>query len=305
MKHLMSVWLVLGVLLSACTSIAPTSNVQLTPVFAFTETVVGPNRLPIGIIKDGTPVNDPTAKITLRFYQLDVDAKKAVGEVPATYYGQGLPAAVYVANYTFPSAGNWGVEVLMQLSDMTAPTSAKLQLPVSERAIAPKVGDKAIRVDTLTTTSVPNVAYLSSESTPDVTLYQTSLATALDQKRPIALLFATPGFCRTAVCGPSLKVFAELHHTYGDKITFIHSEIYRYPFGESFAQQSDVFSQAMKETRNLTDAERKIGVSDAYYAWGLQSEPWLFLIDSNGIITARFEGGLTSEELSPMLEQLQ
>lgn len=307
MKHVSSLWLVILVLLSACTQSneSSTSSAQLTPVFAFTETVVGPNRLPIGIIKDGTPVNDPDAHITLRFYQLDVDAKKAVGEASAIYYGQGLPAAVYVANYTFPTAGSWGVEVVIQLTGMTAPTSTKLQLPVSERAIAPKVGDHAIRVDTLTPASVPDVAQLASTATPDLALYQTSLATALDQGRPIALLFATPGFCRTAVCGPSLKVFAELQQQYGATVTFIHSEIYRYPFGESFSQQNEVFSQAMQEARNLTDAERKIGVSDAYYAWKLQSEPWLFLIDSKGIIVARFEGGLTSEELAPMLAQLQ
>jgi hypothetical protein len=306
MQYVMRVvGVLLAVVLSACTLPGAAPASALTPVFAFTETVVGPNRLPIGIIKDGSPVNDPNAQITLRFYQLDVDAKTAVGEASATYYGQGLPAAVYVANFTFPSAGNWGVEVVMQLSDMATPTSTKLQLPVSTRALAPMVGDVAIRVDTLTPQSVTDVAQLVSTTAPDVALYQTSLATALDQGRPIALLFATPGFCRTAVCGPSLAVFAALQQEFGGTVTFIHSEIYRYPFGESFAQQSEIFAQAMRETRNLTDAERKIGVSDAYYAWGLQSEPWLFLINSQGVITARFEGGLTSEELTPIIATLK
>jgi hypothetical protein len=54
----------------------------------------------------------------------------------------------------------------------------------------------------------------------------------------------------------------------------------------------------------LTDAERKAGVSDAYYAWGLQSEPWLFLINSKGVIVGRYEGGLTQEELAPALATL-
>lgn len=295
----------LTVVLTACALPGAAPASALTPVFAFTETVVGPNRLPIGIIKDGSPVNDPNAQITLRFYQLDGDSGTAVGEAKATYYGQGLPAAVYVANFTFTRAGNWGVEVVMQLSDMTTPTRTKLQLPVSERAIAPMVGDTAPRADTLTPQSVPDVAQLVSTNDPNLALYQTSLATALDEGRPIALLFATPGFCRTAVCGPSLAVFAALQQQFGGSITFIHSEIYRYPFGESFTQQNEIFSQAMREARALTDAERKIGVSDAYYAWGLQSEPWLFLINSQGVITARFEGGLTNEELAPILATLK
>jgi hypothetical protein len=39
-------------------------------------------------------------------------------------------------------------------------------------------------------------------------------------------------------------------------------------------------------------------------AWHLESEPWLFLIDAKGIIAARFEGGMTKEEVGPMLEKL-
>lgn len=304
MKQRIMFWVLLLVTVSACAGTAPSASEAITPVFAFTETVVGPNRLPIGIIKAGSPVNDPQATITLRFFNLDVDSATAVGTASATYYGQGLPAAVYVANYTFPSAGNWGVEISTQLTGMTAPTIAKLQLPVSARAIAPKVADNAISVDTLTVASTPDVSQLVSMTDPDLNLYQISLSTALTQGQPIALLFATPGFCRTAVCGPSLKVFGELQRSFGDKITFIHSEIYRFPFGDSFSQQNAVFQKAMTDGRNLSDAERKIGVSDAYFVWGIQSEPWLFLIDGQGVITARFEGGLTAEELTPLLTQL-
>ena len=78
MQYVMRLFgVLLTVVLSACAlpGAAPTST--LTPVFAFTETVVGPNRLPIGIIKDGSPVNDPDAQITLRFYQLDVDSDRS------------------------------------------------------------------------------------------------------------------------------------------------------------------------------------------------------------------------------------
>lgn len=306
MKQLSALFLVIALFLSACASATtPTpSSSALTPVFAFTEAVVGPNRLPIGIIRDGSPLNDPNAQITMQFYNLDVDKQTPVGSATATYYGQGLPAAVYVANYDFSAAGNWGVEVSVLLEGMTEPSVAKLQLPVSERAVAPKVGDKAIVADTLTNDSVTDPAYLVSSNDVDPALYQVSLADALTQQKPIALLFATPGFCRTAVCGPSLTVFRDLQKTYGDKVIFIHSEIYRYPFGDSFAQQNTIFQDAMREGRGLTDEERKVGVSDAYYAWGLMSEPWMFLIDAQGVITARYEGGFTVEELGPAIAQL-
>lgn len=288
--------------LVACTQ-SPATSTNITPVFAFTEAVVGPNRLPIGIIQDGTPLNDPNAVVTATFFNLDTDKTKPLGTSTATYYGQGLPAAVYVASFDFPVAGNYGVQITTNTAGSTA--QSNVQLTVLERAIAPKIGDLAIPVLTLTTTNVADPKELSSAAITDSSLYATSLDAALTAKKPIAILFATPGFCRTAVCGPSLKVFAELAKTYGTTITFIHSEIYRYPFGESFAKQNELFQIAMNEGRNLTDAERKTGVSDAYYAWKLQSEPWLFLIDSNGIIVGRYEGGLTQEELSPALSALK
>jgi hypothetical protein len=283
-----------------------TSSPSLTPVFAFTEAVVGPNRLPIGIIQDGSPVNDATAQVTLRFFDLAQDPNGAnpLGSAIATYYGAGLPAAVYVASFDFPNAGNWGVEVQVLRAGMTEPSVSRLQLTVSDRAIAPKVGDAAIVADTLTPLSVADTNQLVSSNEVNIALYQVNLRDALAANRPVALLFATPGFCRTAVCGPSLQVFSQLQQQFGADVAFIHSEIYRFPFSDSFAQQNDIFQQAMREGRALTDAERKVGVSDAYYAWGLQSEPWLFLIDRNGVIVKRYEGGLTSEELTPDIQAL-
>ena len=38
--------------------------------------------------------------------------------------------------------------------------------------------------------------------------------------------------------------------------------------------------------------------------WGLQSEPWLFLVDKEGKIASRYEGGITMQELEPAVVQL-
>lgn len=287
---------------SVACSQSPVASTEVTPVFAFTEAVVGPNRLPIGIIQNGSPLNDPTAVVTATFFNLDIDKTKPIGTSTAIYFGKGLPAAVYVATFDFAMAGNYGVQIDTTIAGTTA--QANVQLTVLERAIAPKIGDLAIAAKTLTAATVTDPLELSSAAVTEPSLYATSLDDALAAKKPIALLFATPGFCRTAVCGPSVKVYADLAKTFGSEITFIHSEIYRFPFGDSFAQQNAIFQTAMNEGRNLTDEERKAGVSDAYYAWKLQSEPWLFLIDSKGVIVGRYEGGLTQEELTPALAAL-
>ena len=46
-------------------------------------------------------------------------------------------------------------------------------------------------------------------------------------KEPIVLLFATPQFCQSRVCGPVVDVAEQTKEEYGDKAAFIHMEIYK------------------------------------------------------------------------------
>src|SRR6266542_304819 len=236
---------------------APAGTVE--PVFAFSEAVAGKNRIAIGLVRNNTPLNDPTVKVHLRFFNLDDANPQVKFEADAAYYGQGLPAAFYVAYPTFDKAGNWGVEIQTQLSAGTQVNPA---------------------------------------------MYQVSLDQALTNGKPTALLFATPAFCKTATCGPSLDVMQSLQKQYGDKVNFIHSEVYKYPFDQSVQLQQDAAQKAAKENRAITPDERNAGLSDAMVAWQLDSEPWLFLIDAKGIVAGRYEGGITKEELAPALEKL-
>ena len=45
-------------------------------------------------------------------------------------------------------------------------------------------------------------------------------------KEPIILLFATPEFCQSRVCGPVVDVAEQVKQLYGDKAAFIHMEIF-------------------------------------------------------------------------------
>jgi hypothetical protein len=282
------VLLLLATILANCGQppVTTTQSSDVTPVFAFSEAVVGRNRLAIGLVRSGTPLNDPAAKVHLRFFNLDENNPQPKAETDATYYGQGLPAGFYVAYPTFDKPGNWGVEIQVQLPGQPKPSTSKQRLEVKEHSKVPNIGEPAIAVKTLTVKDVPDLAHLSSGTDPDPAMYQVSLDQALRSDTPTALLFATPGFCKTATCGPSLQVMQGLRKHYGDKMNFIHVEVYTYPFGES-AQRQD-----------------NSGLSDPMVAWHLQSEPWLFLIDAKGMIAARFEGGITKEELGPALEKL-
>ncbi|MEN9935913.1 MAG: hypothetical protein RLZZ387_2492 [Chloroflexota bacterium] len=300
----------LVLLLAACGQPAqqaqpsPAADAAVEPVFAFSEAVVGPNRIALGLVRNGSPVNDPGAQVRLRFFDLSDTSAQPQGEAQATYYGAGLPAAVYVAYPSFPKAGEWGIEVSTTLTGQAEPSVRRLRLEVREESLAPNVGQPAISVKTLTPADVPDPSYLSSGKVEDLSLYQVSLDQALLSGKPTALLFATPAFCRTAVCGPSLQVMQGLRKQYGDQVNFIHVEVYQHPFGDSFRAQEELFTRLAQENRAPTDEERRQGLSDAMAAWNLPSEPWLFLIDAKQTIVARYEGGITEDELGPAIEKL-
>jgi hypothetical protein len=92
-------------------------------------------------------------------------------------------------------------------------------------------------------------------------------------KKPVALLFSTPQLCQSRVCGPVTDVALQLKAKYGDKIEFIHQEVY-------------------------VDNDTNKGLRPPLEAFHLRTEPWLFVVDASGKITARLEGsfGLTAFE---------
>src|SRR6476661_10154981 len=286
------------------TSSGQSATGDVVPVFAFSEAVAGKNRIAIGLVRNNTPLNDPTAKVHLRFFNLDEANPQIKFEADAAYYGQGLPAAFYVAYPSFDKAGNWGVEIQTLLAGQAAPSVSKQRLEVKDHSNVPIVGQPAISTKTLTAKDVPDVAQLSSGTQVDPAMYQISLDQALTNGKPTALLFATPAFCKTATCGPSLDVMQGLQKQYGDKVNFIHSEVYKFPFDQSVQLQQDATQKAAKENRAPTPEELSAGLSDAMVAWKLDSEPWLFLIDAKGIVAGRYEGGITKEEIGPALEKL-
>src|SRR5262249_60062163 len=102
--------------------------------------------------------------------------------------------------------------------------------------------------------------------------HQPGIADATAQGKPQVIVFATPKFCTSRVCGPVVDVVRTLLPAYGKQVVFIHQEIWQ---GSSPQQ----FSPTVEE-------------------WNLRSEPWIFVVDGQGMIRAKFEGLTTQRELA-------
>jgi hypothetical protein len=277
----------LAVFLAACgASAAPSAPAtgqpasQLQAEIVASELVVGQKqRVPIGILDHNTPVSDATVHVQAFLLQGTTGIVKGASDAP--FKGAGLEGGgVYVAQLDLTPAGNWGLEITATRPD-GGRLSQRLAFTVIDAPVVPAVGQPAPATHNPTAKDVSDVGTIDSGNPPD-DMHQLSIADAIQQHRPALVVFATPAFCTSNTCGPEVKVVQGLEPAYRDRLAFIHVEIFR-------DYKPDPSKRQLAQT-----------VVD----WRLQTEPWIFLIDSKGIITARFEGPTASDEVKAAIDQL-
>jgi hypothetical protein len=170
---------------------------------------------------------------------------------------------VYATNLNLPSPGSWRIAAIFkqdgELKGALLPSAA-----VGEFQRIPRPGKKAPVIHTPTAQDVAGDLSKITTRVPPDTQNKVDYAEALG-KEPIVLLFATPEFCQSRVCGPVVDVAEQAKHEYGDKAAFIHMEIYN---------DNDPAQRVRPQVR----------------AFHLPTEPYLFTIDRNGIVRAAVEG---------------
>jgi hypothetical protein len=259
----------------------PTPNVKsvspLTIALATSELVVGSNRLAMGLIgPDNQPLVD--AEATVNLYRLEGTQGSKVSEGPAAYrWVEFRNRGVYVTRAAFDRAGPWGLEVVARPTPDAAPVAARVTIDVKERGQSPMIGDPARPTLSLTSADTTDLSTICSNA-PPCSLHAQTIASAIQSGRPSVLAFATPGFCTTLTCAPQLSVVLDLSSRYAGRAEFVHIEIFKEP--------------------------RDRVLADAVTEWQLVTEPWVFIVDSYGVIRDRFEGIATAEELSESLQPL-
>jgi hypothetical protein len=184
---------------------------------------------------------------------------------------------VYTTEIDFPSEGEWRIAALIKQGDEVAATLLS-SASVGEFKGVPKVGQKAPKIHTPTADDAGgDLSEITTRLPPD-TQNRVDYADALGRE-PIILLFATPQFCQSRVCGPVVDVAEQVKEQYGDEAAFIHMEIYN-------------------------DNDPSKDVRPQVRAFRLPSEPWLFAIDRQGIIRAEVEGAFGVDRLTSVVKEV-
>jgi hypothetical protein len=176
---------------------------------------------------------------------------------------------VYVLNTRIDRSGTYWV--LARPAGVTR-VQALGNLIVRPRSESPAVGAKAPASNTPTLGDTP-LNLLTTKVPPDRALLRYSIADSLRRHKPFVATFATPGFCTSRVCGPTVDVVDRVRRAFaGRDVRFIHVEIY---------------------VRN----NPKNGLNRFVKQWNLPTEPWTFVVGRDGRITAKFEGVVSVGEL--------
>jgi hypothetical protein len=142
----------------------------------------------------------------------------------------------------------------------------------------PAVGSPAPRSRNLTARDVKDLRLIDTSLKPDPRLHQVRIADAIARGKPQLIVFATPQFCTSRMCGPVVDIVRTLLPVYGKQVAFTHQEIW----------------QDFVEKKAFPTVEE----------WRLITEPWIFVVDGRGIVRGKFEGLVTPRELEISLQEM-
>jgi len=198
----------------------------------------------------------------------------------ATLHTEGLPKGrgVYVVEPTLTAAGNWRGKVAIE-----GQGEVELAFPVTANPDTPIVGAPARILASPTTAAPLGTDPLctrtdAANNAAPCSFHQVSLDQVIGKGKPVVVMFATPARCQSRYCGPVLDQLIEVGPEYQDRITPIHVEIY----------------QDLTSNNLVTATETWLGYS---------GEPWIFGVNSAGVVTGRLSGAFATDEIKTLMDQ--
>ncbi|MEX1047499.1 MAG: hypothetical protein WD757_07925 [Actinomycetota bacterium] len=193
---------------------------------------------------------------------------------------------VYQASgVSFDKPGFWQVEVTVDLDDL-GKQAATASFQVVDNPSYPAVGERAPQTNNLTLKSHLGAPLTAVDSraahgkVPDPGLHQWTVSKAISEGKPVLVVVSTPVYCISRFCGPITDEVAGLEKTYGDQVAFVHIEVWK------------------DHDKNVVN----VGAADWVLRHRDLTEPWVFLVDTNGKIVDRWQNVLDVRELESRLQ---
>lgn len=273
MRKLLIILVACAALLSACGEGDP----EIVGIRASIDPAVGDGRFLFGVNEiDGGRRGGPDEAVSVVASPLDhpdvvVEAEAEFVWVVPNAFG------LYKVDIPWEEPGTWEIDFSISTGEVTQPF---LVLVAAEMATA-AIGEEAplVASATLSDTSIDDITTDYPVYEP---FYELSLDEALENGKKTVAIFATPAYCTSAACGPMMQIAKAVAPEYPD-VNWVHVEVY----------------QGFNEDGFAPDVAH---LAPAVSAFELPSEPWIFIMDEDGVIEARVEGVLADGELESLLD---
>ncbi|HEY3336459.1 MAG TPA: hypothetical protein VGK16_14595 [Candidatus Limnocylindrales bacterium] len=257
---------------------------SVIPVIVSSRQVPGPNRFVFSFLdpKTNQPAATPARTASVAFIAPGESQPGAATQATFVWAIEGSRGD-YVANVELGAPGDWKAVFITQAPG--GPQEAiGVGFQVSESSPTIAIGAQAPATDNPTVASAGSVDRISTDPHPDASFYELTVTEALAARRPFVLVFATPAFCKSAQCGPTLDRIKAVAAGAPDNVAFINVEPYRLTFTEGRLQP-------------VLDANNQLQPVEAVNTWGILTEPWVFTVDASGVVRGSFEGVVGEDEL--------
>ena len=227
-------------------------------------------------------------EVRLEFYDSDVDPEKVVFESDSRFLWAIEDLRGLYADVEFPSAGRWGTRFYATFPDGTTET-VRVDYDVWEETTTPPIGAPAPLIDSPTAADVDgDIRRISSDPDPVERFYELSILDAIEDDKPAVIAFVTPAFCQTATCGPTIEKVKEVAASHPDDVNFVHVEPYLMWMKDGYLQPM-LSEEGWLQSAPWTER------------YGLRTEPYVMVLDAEGLVRGKFEGAITVEELEDVL----
>jgi hypothetical protein len=241
--------------------------------------LVGVNRISIALLNgQSTPVTAANVSVKIVGPSGTTIGTRPLEDI-APVYG-GVP--VYVGLADFPSAGQYDY-VVSGTDSAGRPVTGNAFVPVITKGPELAVGMMVPAVQQQVVTGAGVTLSMVDSGVPPDTWHDVTVAQALAAHKPMVLYFGEPGYCPSKTCGPTIAILKQLCTQYCARFSFQHIED-DYPPGPAFVQPN-AFPN-----------------NPAFLAFGLRSDPWVYFVNSAGVVTDRFEGPITLHDLQGAAE---
>lgn len=277
MRRVVLVVLLLTLVATAACSALPDAD-PLIGIRVSTDSSVGDSRLLFAVHEvDGTRRGSPHDVVHVVATSLDAPSIEFAAEAVFEWMVPDV-IGVYLVNIPFDRPGIWQIDFTISTGEATQPFLIDIQAEPRTTA----VGETAPLVSTRTTANT-SLEDLTTDNDPLESFYEISLDEALTNGRMTVVIFATPRFCTSAACGPMLGQMKVIAADYAG-VNFVHVEVY----------------EGFNEAEFVPDADH---LAPSVVAFGLPSEPWVFVMDEDGTVVGRFDGVLGGGEIESLLER--